>query len=195
MRKTKSHIRVKGRTLPVIFVLVFLLVGVGAMIAGFQERAFVNGEFSDWAETTAVIEDVWITSENIDITPDDRGRYDYRVEYGYVITFTTGSGLVTLNGSAGNTGKTRSSVSIPDAGYDFYEPGEEVSISYNPGDPVSYRLGTKAAIRAAAQNPSGIILGIVFLVLGLGFAFLIVRGILRDGREKKLLDDPNRTTS
>ena len=175
---------------PVCFGLFWVVAAVILLITYAEENRFVNGELRGWGETTATIEDAWITKEEIG-TPDDDGDRRYRVEYAYIIAFKTETETVRYEGTAANSGYT-GSTAIPKSAYDIYEPGERVSVVYNPLNPGEYRFGTRAEITANARSPLLPIVATVCAALGVFILVACVRGIRREKRKRaEGAADPN----
>jgi len=167
--------------------MLFLGVAVIAVISYVGDSRFVIQQLPDWTETTAVIEDAWLTGEeSIDQpTGEDDTLFHYRVEYEYIITFTASDGDVTYQHTAWNGGTTNSQWTIPPKGYEIYTPGERFAIVYDPGSPEEYMFGTKAEIRAQLQDTTGLIIGIVCGVIGIFILALSIRGVKADRKKRK----------
>ena len=151
--------------------LVFIAGGVCIMLFHISENRFVDTELPDWKDAYATIEDAWITREHIDSMEDSSGRREYKVAYEYIISFMTSKGQITLHDTRENSGKTEDDT-IPRSAYNIFEPGEELAICYNPGNPENYRFGSKQENTARAKSPVMPILAAVFCLIGISAIIL-----------------------
>jgi len=155
----------KGSALPIILGVLFILAAVGLMLSYADSIRIATVEIPDWIETTAIIKDAWVTGVEIDSFQKD-SPYDYRVVFGYILTFTTDAGAVTFENKFSNTGRTNSTTTVPDSAYEIFKPGEAVTITYDPHNPESYHFGTKADVTAGFRSAAPLIFVGIFGLLG-----------------------------
>jgi len=154
---------------------VFLVLGIFTMSSIIEERRFVNGDFIQWIQTDATIDDYQVS---IDSREPSRKEYIYTLRYDYTVNFETSEGWVRIHNSIESQEKRAS----PDLTTDSFAPmiiGEVNPLSFNPDDPEDYRWGSKDDITKAASNPMRILICAVFIVGSVLLIWLAIRPFIK----------------
>ncbi|MDR3360238.1 MAG: DUF3592 domain-containing protein [Bifidobacteriaceae bacterium] len=97
-----------------------------------SETAFVRYDLPHWKEADATVVDQWVHSRS----EDSDGRTT--TTWGYRLTFESANGLEEVEGTS------------TDSAVGWLEPGERVTVTYDPDRPSRLRFGSKSSVRSEA---------------------------------------------
>jgi hypothetical protein len=167
---------VKGAISSIIAGVLFVLAAIGLVVIYVNSNKFATNELPVWIETTALINDAWVTDVEIDSFQKE-SPYDYRVVFSYIITFATEAGAVTFENRYANTGSTTSTTTVPDSAYDIFRPGDMLNITYNPNNPESYHFGTKSEVEASFRSATPLLFVSILGLIGVSLLLFGIRKI------------------
>jgi hypothetical protein len=131
-----------------------------------SETTFARYELPYWEQAEATVERVWIRSRTTDVDGDTNTTWGYR------LTFDSVNGPEDVEG-ANDDGEVSG-----------FQPGQQVTISYDPDQPSQLRFGDKASVESEAKSALPLVLAVVFGLVATApfWAMRLIRPIMRRSR-------------
>ena len=182
-------IRIRDRLLLIVFGALFIALGIYTMFVYIAENRFIKGEFSDWIEIDATIDDY--RAVITDCVKSGK-NYVYNISYEYTFSFDTAKGRVSYDTSI-ESREERAEPSLPAESFQNLMSWSATTICYNPDNPEDNRWGSKDDIIQVATNPLRFLVCGVLIAGGAIVLWLAVRPLLNQKSENSWHGTPLQT--
>ena len=148
-----------------VFWIVFLVLAVLFLMIFLSDRSFVNNEMQTWEDATAIVTESEVDG-NVIITQEEDSNdniyYEYKVKYYYVAEFDAWDQAFSFRYDGANTGELRhKNDEIPREAFIIPEPGDKISVIFDPASVGTYKMGSLEEWRAKAELTIGNLMFII----------------------------------